>query len=163
MSFDCKAHCSNYVVCNRAKPSRHGSSSLSPLGVPNYPWEFVGMDFVTDLPQSSKYNFNAILIIVCHLTNISHFVPCHKEITTKESIDLLNDKCYELHVVVPKVIVFDKDPRFVGKFWQSLMRKLNTKLNMSTARHPQTYGLTKLVNELMQKNLRCYTTEARFD
>ena len=35
MSFDCKAHCSNYVVFNRAKPSRHDSSSLSLLGVPN--------------------------------------------------------------------------------------------------------------------------------
>jgi len=46
-----KAHCSNCVVCNRAKPSRHGSSSLSPLDVPNYPWEIIGMDFVTDLPK----------------------------------------------------------------------------------------------------------------
>jgi hypothetical protein len=27
MSFDCKAHCSNGVVFNRAKPSRHDSSS----------------------------------------------------------------------------------------------------------------------------------------
>ena len=47
MSFDCKAHGSACVVCNRAKPSRHGSSSLSPLGVPNYPWEIVGMDLHT--------------------------------------------------------------------------------------------------------------------
>ena len=47
MSFDCKAHCSKCVVCNRAKPSRQGFSSLSLLGVPNYPWEIVGMDFVT--------------------------------------------------------------------------------------------------------------------
>ena len=50
MSFDCKTHCSSCVACNRAKPSRQGSSSLSPLGVPNYPWEIVGMDCVTDLP-----------------------------------------------------------------------------------------------------------------
>ena len=38
---------------NRSKPCGQGSSSLSPLGVPNYPWEIVGMDFVTDLPKSS--------------------------------------------------------------------------------------------------------------
>jgi hypothetical protein len=33
MSFDCKAHCSICVVCNRAKPSRQGSSSLRLLWV----------------------------------------------------------------------------------------------------------------------------------
>ncbi len=46
--FDFKNHCSNCVVCKRAKISRQGSSSLSPQGVPEYPWEIVGMDFVID-------------------------------------------------------------------------------------------------------------------
>ncbi len=56
MSFDCQNQCSsNCVVCNRAKPSRQGSASLFPLGVPQYPREVVGMDFVTDLPKSSKF------------------------------------------------------------------------------------------------------------
>jgi hypothetical protein len=36
--------------------------------------------------------------------------------------------------------------------------KLNTKLIMSTARHPQIGGLTQRVNETMQILLRCYTT-----
>ena len=54
MSFDCKAHFYTCVVCNRAKQNRQGFSSPSPLGVPNYPWEIVGMDFGTDLPKNSK-------------------------------------------------------------------------------------------------------------
>ena len=162
ISFDCKAHCSNCIVCNRAKPNRQRPSSLSPLGVPNYPWEIVGMDFVTYLPKSSKFNYTAILILVCHLTKMAHFIPCHKEITAEETADLFIDYCYRLHGV-PKVIVSDRDPRFVGKFWQSFMRKLNTKLNMSTARHPQTDGLTERVNETMQILLRCYTAESGFD
>ena len=85
MSFDCKNHCSNCVVCNRAKPSRQGSASISPLGVREYPWEVVGMDFVTDLPKSSKLQYTAILILVCHLTKMAHFVPCHKEIIVEET------------------------------------------------------------------------------
>jgi hypothetical protein len=160
MSFDCKAHCCICIVCNRAKPSRQGSSSLSPLGVHNYPWEIVGMDFVTGLPKSSKNNFTAFLILVCHLTKMAHFVPCHKEITTEDIVDLFIDNCYKLHVV-PKVIVSYMDPRFVGKFWQSFMRKLNTNLNMSTARHPQTHGLIERVNETMQILLRCYNTYSK--
>ena len=42
------------------------------------------------------------------------------------------------------------------------MRKLDTKLNMSTARHPQTDNLTERANETMQILLRCYITESRF-
>ena len=84
MSFDCKTSCSNCVVCNRAKPSIQGSSSLSPLGVPSYFGEIFGMDFVTDLSKSSKNSFTVVLILVCHLTKMAHFVPCHKEITKEE-------------------------------------------------------------------------------
>jgi hypothetical protein len=104
MSFDCKAYCSNFVVCNSTKPSIQDSSSLTPLGVPNYSWEIVGMDFVTDLPKSSKYNFTVILILVCHLTKMAHFVPCHKEVATKDNIDLFIDNCYTIHGV-PEVII----------------------------------------------------------
>jgi len=91
MYFNCKAHCSECVVSNRAKPSRQGSSPLSPLCVLNYPWEIVGMDFVKDLPKSSKYNFTAILILICHLTKMTHFVPHNNEITAKMTDDLFTD------------------------------------------------------------------------
>jgi len=115
--------------------------SLSPLGVPNYPWEIVGLDYFTDLPKIFKLNFATFLILVCHMTNMNNVLPCHKEITSKEADSLFIDKCYKLYGV-PKIILSDRDPRFVGKFWQSYMRKSNTILNMSTARHSQADGLT---------------------
>ena len=93
---------------------------------------------------------------------MAHFVPCHEEITAKESANLFISNCYRLHGV-PKVIVFDRDPKFVGQFWQSFMGKLNTKLNVSTARHPRTDGLTERVNQTMQTLLRCYCAESGFD
>ena len=90
------------------------------MGVLNHPWEIVGMCFVSDLLKSSKFNFTAMLILVCHFTNMAHFVPSHTEITEEDTIDLFIDNCYKLHGV-PKVIVSNKDPRFVGIFWQSFM------------------------------------------
>jgi hypothetical protein len=72
---------------------------------------------------------------------------------------LFINHCYRLHGV-PRVIVFDRDPKFVGKFWQTFMGKLFTKLNMSTARHPRTAGLTEGVNQTMQTLLRCYCAES---
>ena len=65
-------------------------------------------------------------IVVCHLTKMAHFVPCHKEITVEESLYSFIRNSYRLHGV-PKVIVSDRDPKFVGKFWQNLMGKLNTR------------------------------------
>jgi hypothetical protein len=92
------------------------------------------MDFVTDFSKSSIYNFTVTLILACYLTKLDHFFPYHKEITAEETADLFIDNYYKLHGV-PKFIVSDRDPRFVGKFGQSFMRNLNTKLSMSTARH----------------------------
>ena len=62
---------------------------------------------------------------------MAHFVPCHIEITAEEAVDPFIENCHKLHGVL-KVIVSDRDPRFDGNYWQAFMRKLNTKLNMST-------------------------------
>jgi len=100
--------------------------------------------------------------MVSHLTKMAHFVPCHKEITAEEPAYLFISNCYRLHGV-PKVIVSDRDPKLVGKFWQSFMGKFNTKLNMSAARHPRTDGLTVRINQTMQTLLGCHCAESGFD
>jgi len=135
---------------------------LQPLGIHEHPWEIVGIDYATELPKSGLYGHTNVFSMVCHLTKMSHFVPCYKEITIKESTDLFISDYYRLHGV-PKVIVSDRDPKFVGKFWQSFMGKLNTKLHMSTARHPRTDGLTERVNHTMQLLFRCYCAVSGFD
>ena len=86
---------------------------------------------------------------------MARFVPCHKEITSEESTYVFINHCYRLHGV-PRVIVSDKDPKFVGKLWRTFKGKLNSKLNMSTSRHPRTDDLTERVNQTMQTVLRCH-------
>jgi hypothetical protein len=132
------------------------------LGIPEYPWEIVGIDYVSDLPKSGTDGCPSVFIMVRHLTKMAHFVPCHKEITAEESANLFIDHCYRLHGV-PRVIVSDRDPKFVGKFWQTFMGMLNTKLSMSTARHPRTDGLTERVNQTMQTLLRFYCAKSGFN
>jgi len=94
MAFDFKIYCQIWIVCNIAKPDRRGASRLHPLGVSRYPWEIVGIDYFTDLPRSVPHGYTSVFIMVCHLTKLTLFVPCHKEITAKESSKLFIDNWY---------------------------------------------------------------------
>ena len=162
IAADCKNYCNQCIECNRSKPHRRGAAAVHPLPVPQYPWEVVGVDYVTSLPKSGKEGYTAVMIIVDHLTKMAHFIPTTDEVTAQQSADMFVHHCYRLHGC-PRVLVSDRDPRFISEFWQSLWRKLNTRLNMSTARRPQTDGLTERVNETMQSLLRCYCAEAGYD
>jgi hypothetical protein len=63
MTLGCKLYCQNCVICNKAKLDRRGGASLHPLGIPEYPWYFFGIDYVTDLiPKSSLYGHTAFLL-----------------------------------------------------------------------------------------------------
>ncbi len=70
---------------NGTKPDQRGGVALLPLGILEYPWGIVEVDYVADLPKSSTHGYTVVFIMACHLTKIAHFVPCHKKITTKES------------------------------------------------------------------------------
>ena len=162
IAADCKKYCAECIVCNRSKPIRRGAAPIHPLPVPEFPWHTVGLDYVTDLRKSGKHGYTAVMIVCCHLTKMAHLIPCTKEITAEESAELFIHNVYRLHGV-PSVLVSDRDPKFISSFWQSLWKRLNTKLNMSTARRPQTDGLSERVNETMQSLLRCYCAEAGYD
>jgi transposase InsO family protein len=55
---------------------------------------------------------------------------------------------------VPKKIVSDRGSRFTSRFWQKLHECLDTKLNFSSAYHPQTDGQTERTNQVLEDMLR---------
>jgi hypothetical protein len=54
------------------------------------------------------------------------------------------------------VLVSDRYPKFVSGFRQTLWRRLGTRLNMSSSRHPEKDRLTERVNSTFQQLLRCF-------
>jgi transposase InsO family protein len=62
---------------------------------------------------------------------------------------------------VPKLIVSNRGPQFVSKFWEELYKSLGTKLLHSSAYHPQTSGQTERVNQIMEDMLRACVLEFR--
>jgi transposase InsO family protein len=85
---------------------------------------------------------------------MAHFLPCTKTTTAEETATLFLHGVYRLHGL-PRVLVSDRDPKFVNDFWQSLWRRLGPRMDMSSSQHPETYGLTERVNNTFQQLLRC--------
>jgi hypothetical protein len=71
---------------------------------------------------------------------MAHFMPCTKKVTIVETATLVLHGVYRLHGL-PRVLVSDRDPKFISGFWQTLWRRLGTRLNMSSSRHLETNGL----------------------
>jgi transposase InsO family protein len=55
---------------------------------------------------------------------------------------------------VPKNIVSDRGTQFTSRFWEMLHEEMDTKLNFSSAYHPQTDGQTERVNQILEDMLR---------
>ncbi|GKE58159.1 putative reverse transcriptase domain-containing protein, partial [Tanacetum coccineum] len=60
---------------------------------------------------------------------------------------------------VPISITFDRDSRFTSRFWQTMQEALGTKLDMSTAYHPQTDDQKVGEGQLIGPELVQETTE----
>jgi hypothetical protein len=71
---------------------------LVSLGVTDYSWEIVGMDFVTELTTSSEFHLTTILDC-CLPSDMAHFLLCHKKSPLNKAMTLFIDHCSRLHGV----------------------------------------------------------------
>ena len=60
---------------------------------------------------------------------------------------------------MPLSIVSDRDPRFTSYFWRSLQDALGTKLQFSTAFHPQTDGQSERTIQTLEDMMRACAME----
>nr|GFB97582.1 retrotransposon protein, putative, Ty3-gypsy subclass [Tanacetum cinerariifolium] len=73
-------------------------------------------------------------------TYVSKCLTCAKEVVTRHGI--------------PVSIISDRDPRFASNFWRSLQNSLGTRLDMSTAYHPETDGQSERTIQTLEDILR---------
>jgi hypothetical protein len=127
---------------------------LQPLPVPEWKWEEIGMDFVTGLPRTQKGN-DSIWVIIDRLTKVAHFIPVKTTFGGATLARIYLKKIVRLHGI-PRKIVSDRGTQFTSKFWMSLQKAMGTKLDFSTAYHPQTDGHTERVNKVLKDLLRAW-------
>ncbi|KAL0544048.1 hypothetical protein IC582_019159 [Cucumis melo] len=128
-----------------------------PLSIPEWKWENVSMDFITGLPRTLR-GFTVIWVVVDRLTKSAHFVPGKSTYTASKWAQLYMSEIVRLHGV-PVSIVSDRDARFTSKFWKGLQTAMGTRLDFSTAFHPQTDGQTERLNQVLEDMLRACALE----
>ncbi|KAL0547191.1 hypothetical protein IC582_017119 [Cucumis melo] len=149
---------SKCLVCQQVKaPRQKPAGLLQPLSIPEWKWENVSMDFITGLPRTLK-GFTVIWVVVDRLTKSAHFVPGKSTYTASKWAQLYMSEIVRLHGV-PVSIVSDRDARFTSKFWKGLQTAMGTRLDFSTAFHPQTDGQTERLNQVLKDMLRACALE----
>ncbi|GJR45673.1 putative reverse transcriptase domain-containing protein [Tanacetum coccineum] len=112
MKKDIAMYVSKCLTCSKIKVEHQRPSDLlQQPEIPKWKYKRIAMDFVTKLPRTSS-GHDAIWVIIDRLTK--HGVPIS--------------------------IISDRNSRFTSRFWQLMQEALRTRLDMSTAYHPQTKG-----------------------
>ncbi|KAE9315814.1 hypothetical protein PR003_g18892 [Phytophthora rubi] len=150
MDRDVREYVRTCETCARWKPSSQKKKGLlMPIPTPKECWEVVSMDFITGLPVSEGYD--AILVAVDKLSKRAKYAP-----TIRQLMQETPQKCFLMQWLdLPKVIISDRDSKFISDFWKSLMKLMGVKLSMTTAHRAQADGQTERQNLVLEDALRC--------
>ncbi|GJU25535.1 putative reverse transcriptase domain-containing protein [Tanacetum coccineum] len=104
--------------------------------IPQWKWENITMDFVTKLPKTATGQ-DTIWVIIDRLTKSAHFLPLQEDDTLEKLTRHYLKEVVSKHGV-PVSIISDHDGKFTSHLLKSLNKALGTRLDMSTAYHPET-------------------------
>ncbi|GJX73352.1 reverse transcriptase domain-containing protein [Tanacetum coccineum] len=128
------------------------SGLLQQLEIPEWKWDNITMNFIMKLPRT-KNGHDTIWVIVDRLTKSAHFLAIREDYSMEKLARLYIDEIVARHGV-PVSIIWDRDGRFTSRFWQTLQKALGTRLDMSTAYHPQTDGQSERTIQTLEDMLR---------
>ena len=112
---DILRHVRECVVCQKNKGElNHLAGLLQSLPIPEGKWESISMDFITRLPMVQGKD--CIFVVVDRLTKYAHFIAILARYIAAQVAELFFRDIFRLHGL-PKIIVSDRDSRFMGGFW----------------------------------------------
>ena len=83
------------------------------------------------------------------LTKMVHLAPTTKTCTAEEAARLFTQHLFQFNGV-PRVLISDRDTRFVSAFWCAFARQLHDFPRF----HPQTDGQTERMNIVIEEMMR---------
>ncbi|KAI2645523.1 Transposon Tf2-8 polyprotein [Labeo rohita] len=133
MNRDVSRYVQSCSVCATTNtPSHLPTGKLVPLPVPQRPWSHLGVDFVTDLPNSEGNT--CVLVIADRFSKACKFIPLPGLPTAMDTAELLFQHVFR-HFSLPEEIVSDR------------------------GYHPQTNGQTERKIQELGRYLRSYCSD----
>nr|GEV99087.1 hypothetical protein [Tanacetum cinerariifolium] len=131
MMRDIAMYVSKCLNCLKVKAEHQRPSGLLQTPeIPEWKWDNIIMDFITKLPRS-KSGHNTIWVVVDRLTKLAYFLATREDYNMEKLARLYIDEIvarYEVHAL----IISDRDGRLTLRFWQTLQKALETRLDMKT-------------------------------
>ena len=153
MKKDISEYVSKCLTCQQVKAEHQVPSGLlNPLPIPQWKWDNITMDSVSSFPLTQRKH-EAVWVIVEKLTKSARFLPVRLDYSMDRLAELYVNEIVKLHGI-PLSIVSDCDPWFTPRFWKELQLAFGTRLNFSTAFHPQTDGQSERVIKVLEDMLR---------
>ncbi|KAI3808711.1 hypothetical protein L1987_24669 [Smallanthus sonchifolius] len=153
MKNDVTEYVNKCLTCSLVKAEHQKPcGKMQPLTIPEWKWEEITMDFITKLPRIAKGN-DTIWVIVDRLTKSAHFLPIRETYSSEKLAEIFVKEIVSRHGM-PLSIVSDRDTRFTSRFWKKFNEAMGTRLNISTAYHPQTDGQSERTIQTLEDMLR---------
>jgi len=134
--------------CQRMKNrAEMPAGKLRPNQVPERPWQYISVDFITKLLVSKDYD--SILVVCNRFSKMSHFVAMTEKTTAEGLARLFRDNVWKLHGLSESVIS-DREPQFAAGLMRELNKMLGIETKLSTAYHPETDGQTERTNQELE-------------
>ena len=146
-------HCPECLVYQTRRHAPYGS--MQPIYSPPVPFHTITIDFVLALPLSVE-GFDSAMSVTCKFSKRVTLAPGK---TTWKALDWAVAMLERLELGdwgLPKVILSDRDPKFLSELWTALFERLHVKLLYSTAYHPQTDGQSERTNQTAEIMLRFF-------
>nr|GEV08771.1 putative reverse transcriptase domain-containing protein [Tanacetum cinerariifolium] len=141
-----EAHTSRYLVHPGTDKMYYDLRDL-------YWWPGMKRDIVEYVSKCLTSGHDAIWVVVDRLTKSAHFLSIREDYKTEKLARIYINKIVARHGV-PVSIISDCDGRFASHLWKALQKALGTKLNMSTAYHPETDGQSERTIQTLEDMLR---------
>lgn len=150
-------HC---PVCQLNQTPRHRPyGNLQTIITPPTPFYIITIDFILALPQT-KDGFNTALSITDKFSKRITFVVGKNIWRANNWARGLLQQLDVTRWSLPKIILSDRDPKFLSALWKEIFKTLKVNLLYSTAYHLQTDGSSERTNQTAEIALRFYLAES---
>ncbi|UYV72042.1 hypothetical protein LAZ67_9001620, partial [Cordylochernes scorpioides] len=149
---------SEFVKTCHLCQSRKGSNQLpsgllQPIPPANFPFERIGIDFVSPLP-STKNRKKWIIVLTDYYTRYAE-TRAVSEATVKEVSKFLVEDIFLRHGA-PQYLISDRGSQFTSNLMKEVVKTCKIKHCFTTSYHPQTNGLTERLNRTLINMLSMY-------